>query len=1254
MKLRKPSPPIFSRTTKLAIALAACLPATFTQAASTDISNDPLSIKTRVRPNLIIGYDDSGSMDSEMLFQTSGGFLWWNTTDRRFFGRDESDTLVLNNGVGPLNFNQSGIESNSNAFRFYAYLFPLPEITDAHSNGYRVLPPTSEFAFAFSSDYNSQYYNPKITYRPWNNIAAGSTFVVSTTTRNAKFGAAASYLGNLTSPPTFNLASSNPPSTSSVDINKAYTLLPGMRAPSGARICDASNCGGTTLTLAADSVVPGGKVWLMDKVPNYQFATYYLKDPNGTDGVGPDGAKLRKYVVNSTSPEAQNFANWFSYYRSRRMAINAALDMTITTLGGLRLGYSTMSNVKKSAPTDVSMVDIPAANQTGNANFLKSIFKVVPVGATPTLELLDFIGQQYKRSDASAPITQACQLNSALVVTDGFVSDPQTAGAALATGNVDGDAGNKWTQQYSKTGTVKRFPYSDAAANTLADIAMKYYSAPLRNLAAGQVPINTMDNSPGADRNPDLHMTTYALGFGVKGKYFGTNSPIVKDPYNNPPDWSTIYPCGPLAPCSIDDLWHATLNGRGAMYAANDPLTTVAGLKAAFADVLARVGSAAAVAVSNANVTSTSNMSYATAFNSGSWSGDLVAMPIDPATGVPTTTKLWSAAELLDARDLTADPRFIVTQRNQYQSGDTNQGLVFNVRTDGLGLDIQQQRFLTNTPANASVDAISLAAIVNYLRGDQSLEATQFRIRSSRMGDCVNAEPIFVESPSMNYNNAGYAQFKTAQAGRAKMVYQACNDGMLHAFNAANGREEWAFVPYMVMSRLNNLTSIAGFVHRPYVDATPVVGDIDTNKTYETDSSPPIWRTMLVGGLGGGGVGYYALNVTDPIPTSELNAAQKVLWSFPNRESQDPAFQYDQHANRVGYGLGRPIITQIVRNGVKRWVVIVASGYNNNAQNVIEKTDIGFQPPPAGDGGGYLFVLDAKTGKLIRQLSTGVGTQADPSGLAKISGFAKDYIKDNTVEYVYGGDLKGNLWRFDLTAQDAAQWNVKKLATLTDGSGAPQPITSEPEIREVDGKPLVLVGTGRYLGDSDIPGGTGANSNASQKQSMYAILDDKSVNPTVVPLRSNLVEQTLTVGGDNNRTASALPVDFSTKRGWFMDLPDSGERSASDPAIALGTLTFTTVVPNSDPCSAGGKSFAYTVDLLTGGRPAANSGLSSIPTGQFLGNALASRPLLVKLPDGRLEAIIRKSDATTIGVTIPTAASGGQTKRINWREVLRK
>ncbi len=802
-----------------------------------------------------------------------------------------------------------------------------------------------------------------------------------------------------------------------------------------------------------------------------------------------------------------------------------------------------------------------------------------------------------------APIQYSCQRSFAVLMTDGQSNDDQQMSSLLVDYKgefaanpslfIAGTPGGSTNNFGRKIGRI----YESLGSDYLDDVAKALFEIDLRPDLLPTSGAKTTKNN----------VETYTIGFADEQVL---NDPLMRD---------------------------TAIAGNGQFLNASNSAELTAAFRSAVNNILSKTASATAVAVSTPNVIPGDNAAYAVSYNSGNWTGDLQAYPIDLATGQPNTaTPLWtggSAQAQLNAR--TSASRKIASYTGV---AGTGQGIQFQpaTATTATKLSAAQQALLNSptTPPGPSDGA----AVVAYLRGDRSGETSgTYRSRVHLLGDIIHAEPIVVREPANNYGDAGYSAFKTANASRTKLVLQGANDGMLHAFNAATGAEEWAYVPNLVMANLNNLSSKNGFTHKYTVNGTAVAGDVDFNNSGGVVGTPD-WRTLVVGGLGKGGRGYYALDVTQ-LPGPETDLAGKVLWEFPNSATNATV-----RAN-IGYSFGRPII---VKTRAQGWVALVTSGYNNGTNS----GDSG------GDGQGYLFVLNAKTGALIKAIGTGVGTATDPSGLAHISGYVTSRDVDNTVDYVYGGDLKGNVWRFDLTHNASiAQWGVTKLATLVDASGNFQPVTTEPElanVRVTGGvyKRFVYVGTGRYLGDSDIPGSASPNANASQTQTMYGLVDDLSApggsNPVITPLRASLQQQTFSINADGSRVASANSLNFSTQKGWYLDLPAAGEKLDTHPTLAFSALVFNTNVPSADPCLPGGLSFNNVLDYQTGGfLPGSPDGKSSIRRS----DTLASRAVLIQV-GGKIVSLTQNWDTTIIPGLGIIPSGGTVTRRRSWIELM--
>lgn len=776
----------------------------------------------------------------------------------------------------------------------------------------------------------------------------------------------------------------------------------------------------------------------------------------------------------------------------------------------------------------------------------------------------------------SSPISASCQKNFVLLVTDGMPTGTKSGGNYTSAQRAD--TCSAWDAETNKcTGT---WSFGAASSETLLAVDA----------------LRTVDYS-GCDGCASFDVQTYVVAMG-----------------------DAVANAQPVA--VMNEM--AKLGGTSQAFFAADAQSMRNAIEAATRNAEAKTGSAAAVAVSNAIVTK-DTVSFQSTFYSGNWTGDLKAYAIDSETGALQEPELWSAQSLLDKRS--AGERKIAS----YNGSD--RGIRF-LPADGTGATLSSEQ-------QALVSASDGAGIVNYIRGDRSGETAtpqKYRQRASLLGDIVNAEPVVLVAPAADYSattNPGYAAFKTLHASRPTLVLQGANDGMLHAFNAANGDEAWAYVPSLVLPTLANLSRLTDFAHKYYVDGTPTVADVDFDRTGGgAGSGSPDWRTILAGGLGKGGRGYYALDVTNDAPADEAGVAATVLWEFPNASTPP------QVVANLGYSYGKPVIAKV---GDQGWVVLVTSGYNNI--NTITVTAAGATTTYTGDGDGHLFVLNAKTGALIKDIATGSGSTAAPSGLASFSGYLESASVDNTVSQVYAGDLDGKVWRFDLSGAPD-DWKVSQLAALVDAGGKAQPVTTAPELATIfennAAYRFVYVGTGRYLGDSDVT--------STATQTMYGLVDDLSAAPLINPLRAKLRRQTLSVMSDPKyRRASDRKFDLSgehKRRGWYVDLPADGERISTDPQLVFGALVFTSNVPSLESCVPGGSSYFNILDYRTGGLLEGTS-WSSV----FLGKALASRVVLERLESGEVIAVIRMSDATTRTESVPAPLAVPAVRRVSWREL---
>jgi hypothetical protein len=556
-------------------------------------------------------------------------------------------------------------------------------------------------------------------------------------------------------------------------------------------------------------------------------------------------------------------------------------------------------------------------------------------------------------------------------------------------------------------------------------------------------------------------------------------------------------------------------------------------------------------------------------FDQNFWWGDLESADVS-SSGVISSTLNWSAKARLDA---------VAFGNRKIHVNDG--GTVYDVSAAGTAFTS-----LSGTFQTALVDQ----GTFDFIRGDRSGEFANggtYRNRATVLGDFINTTPVYVE---YNANVLSYNR-----------IYISGNDGMLHVFNASTGDEIAAFIPAEVVSRLKNLSDVSyNDAHEYFVDGQIAVADVDFG-----DGNGP--RKVLVGGLGGGGQAFYALDVTgvetpsgsgvSGPPTSDLTS--KLLW-----EINDSSSGY----TNLGYSYSRPIITQVDVGTPAvpdiKWVAIVGNGYGNKN--------------PSASGTATLLVIDLATGALIKELDTLAGTNVNddpnlgdirsPNGLSDPAAIDILGGADGVTDYVYAGDLDGNVWRFDLDANntnDASTTDLTDLwavADFTTNSPTPfailknnlddlQPVTSAPRVlRHPNGGVMVVVATGRMLSVVD--------SASTTINSIYGLrdrLDDTKPSMPVAntPGSGKLVVQDLTstlytLGGTSTRVrvSSNIDVDQTLDDGWLVDLPQ-GERVITQLTFRSGRVLLSTINPTLFNLNLNTTAETWTIELnfLTGGPP---------------------------------------------------------------------
>ena len=1156
--------------TTTAAALLVCMGGS-ARAGILTLAETPLFLTASVDPNVYFLLDDSGSMDWEILV-TEGdngrGLNYTGTTPPSISTSADYAYLFHNGTTGS---GGSYLFSNSGDFK---------RVEDEDEDSGK-----SYWRFR-SAAYNKLYYDPSVTYLPWAGTDSSGAVLFTNAPANA-----APWDPEDSSDGTLNLIST----TSSYYRAKYY------------RWNDVDNDGWT------DPTGEHTAVEIRSSTPNY---------------VG-DGRESRTDCVNAASAtctyaeEIQNFANWFTYYRKRSYVAWAAIGKVVTDSTSVRTGIYRLNLGLFEHGGSQSVFDLE--NSTDKYNILNSLYCRTGSGCigggTPTRPAMQGLGDFFAGGDS--PILPAnaggkCQQNFNITVTDGYWNS-----GSPSVGNEDGNDDTDYD------GGV----YADTYSNTLADVAMRYYEDDLKPDDA--VYPDEVPTVAGIDEASHQHLVTYGVAFGVVGTLdpFGTKTPsdaTDTDPTNAGFNWPSVTADGPT---TIDDLWHAAYNGRGQFLSPGNPEQLITSLGAALNSIADRTASSSSVALSSGFLNSGSLL-FQARFDSSDWTGQLLAYSI-VASGAGVGN-LGSIPEWDAGCVLTGGLCPTTTSRTSYagQHWSTGREIITIKPSTGVGipfrwpsnpsspgtteLDTSQVTALKTEPLSFIASPLS-PTIETDAMGQSRLEYLRGRVvntmrsRSSILGDIINSNPVYVAAPAFAYPDSlesqPYSSFASTYANRKAMIYVGANDGMLHAFDASNssagGTEMLAYVPSEVYSHLSTLTSTqygTNIGHRTFVDASPTAGDVFWGSS---------WQTVLVGTLGKGGQGLFALNVTNPTATNyqESNASSLVLWEFTDANDSDLGFTYGQPA--------------IVRMHNGKWAAIIGNGYNNTDNQNSTDSHV------SSTGNGVIYVIDIETGGLIKKFNTGEGTADDPTGAARPNGVATpspvDLDGDRIVDYIYAPDLFGNVWKLDVTDANPSNWDFayksgsapQPFFIAKNGAGTSLPITTRVEVGlhpNLAGQ-MVYFGTGKYIE-------TGDNSTTSQDtQVFYGVWDRNEATASLsVITRGHLEPQSIieelpfsgvgTDPDDVRRTSSnnfawhiagGLPLtNFSPtsgtnspgRLGWYMDLYSTeggntsnyGERMVADPVLRDGKIIFVTLLPLDDPCDFGGDSWLMEVSAANGSR----------------------------------------------------------------------
>lgn len=862
----------------------------------------------------------------------------------------------------------------------------------------------------------------------------------------------------------------------------------------------------------------------------------------------------------------QNFANWFSYYRTRMLAMKSSAGEAFRSVGDdFRVGFHTIDGVSNNNEYG-GFLKVDTFTGTHRDNWYNLFYKQYAIYSTPLRPAMTRIGEYFRTGakpggGTEDPIQYSCQPNYHILSTDGYWNGGGGGGTAAssnwnntlpnspelltALGTEFGTtftAGSSWPRPYrEKPGAP--------TADTLADIAAYYWQTDLR-------PNNTTypNNVPTSAKDPASwqHVTQFTLALSPAGTVpYPSGLTAIKA---GTADWPVP---SANSPSAVDDLWAAAVVGHGQYFNVSSPEELLNKLGGALSDIAGRQTSGTPSASTSSDYeTASAPYIFRASYKPGEWSGKLEVRDVNPITGGAQGLALWDAAARLDIQTLGA-------------GWDTGRKIATMNTSSNTAVPFRWSSLSTNQKDSLSTNATMSSDILEYLRGNRAKEDNapntsiplptstvgSFRQRATVLGAIINSKPHYEAAPNgplLDSYNDGYAAFKAAKANRTPTIYVGASDGMLHAFDATvggsdSGKEKWAYVPGMLFKNgVDGLASWAWkyadplpnkFSHRFRADQSPIVTDVDFGKS-GVPTGLADWRTILVAGMNKGGKGFYALDVTNPDVSTEADVTAKVLWEFTGETVND---------SKMGYSFGEPTIFKTRRFG---WVVAVTSGYNNVA------------------GTGHLWLLNPKTGAVLHRFNTPAHSSGSPSGLGQVNGF-RLADRDNTVEQLYAGDLLGKVWRFDVSSPTAVGWTDPAAPIASVG----EPITTRPVISIDPFNPKnrwVVFGTGKLLSQADA-----SVTNAATNSTFFAIKDGSKAAPNGIAtpiVKSDLVPVALA-------DTKLLP---DTIKGWYISMSGYGQIDLN-PEIRRGRVFWSSNTPSATPCSKGFDGYVFARNLGSGG-----------------------------------------------------------------------
>jgi len=651
-----------------------------------------------------------------------------------------------------------------------------------------------------------------------------------------------------------------------------------------------------------------------------------------------------------------------------------------------------------------------------------------------------------------------------------------------------------------------------------------------------------------------------------------------------------------------DMLSDAASYGQGKYYQATDSTGLNAALSSALSDITSKAGSGGS-GVASGTILASGTSYFQTSYDPRDWRGTIKSFGFTSSGAVNTSTTLWTS-------DTTIVPG---TTAPTYQSWNTASNAAVTLAYGNFS-PAQQ-----NTLSQSLPTGITGNDLVEWSKGTNK---TGLKVRNVLLGDIINS-PLVLAAPTDKTaadlsGDSTYSAYLTTKAANmnANLVVNA-NDGFVNIINSANGTRRYAYMPSSVLPSLRLIadpTYINGVSHKFLVDGQVGVFDAQSGTS---------WKTLAIGGTGAGGKTFYGLQLFDASAGNVI----KALWEVSAPTSANSANAF----NDLGYAYARP---EVARLADGRWAAFISNGYGSNS------------------GVAALYVLDVRDGSLIKKIV--IDSTETTNGLSSVK---LRVNSSNVVQAAYGGDLKGRLWKFDLSATSTDSWGVafSGKPLFTTAGGATQPITAQPLLADnsVGGK-QIFFGTGKFNETAD--------KTNKDLQAFYSVwdADGGSGQLTVSSLQAQAVTGVFSGSTGQFVTTSQNDTTYPAEKGWYLPLVYNsaltGERVINQASLVLGRIIFTTAsVDTTDPCSSFGTGKLVELDAFSGkmlnyavldtnadGVVDSNDTISSGVV--FTGGI----PTLNAIVNGATRKIVNDSSG---GITTLVEKPGGGSRRIMWRQI---